>query len=124
MRTLFDVLGSDRTRTQDVKVACLIALGLVPQDVFESTELPSGGAGAANDLATRRGQIEALLAYFQDEKNHAVVRAHCPTALARLCEGIPAERYGELKGRIVKVLLERGGKRSSSTFTMRPLSSP
>lgn len=89
VRELFEELRWDKSAESDVRAACVIALGLVPDDT------------------ARRDQIQALLAYFEDERSDPAVRAHCPTALARLSEASSEAARAELKQRVATVLLSR-----------------
>jgi hypothetical protein len=60
--------------------------------------------------------------FMKNEENHYLVRAHCPTALARLVngvdgttnglEGLAPEVYATWRKKIVDDLIERAGKRS------------
>lgn len=91
---LIDVLESPRFAARDIQVAALTAFGLTPVDVEPS--IPPGRRGAergpnARHVISRRSQIGYLLNYLQPrgrDRDAAdwIVRAHVPTALARLLE--------------------------------------
>ena len=100
------VLESDRTKTRDIKVSCVIALGMVPLETIESwlQPLEKGSLPAPED--SRLAQIEYMLALLNGEQDH-MLRAHCPTALARLIHGLPPEQYQIYRERIASDLIER-----------------
>jgi HEAT repeat protein len=107
--SLQGTLESDDSSTRDIKVACLIAMGLVPLEKlgFESidpaAEAPAPEEPAAEGISSRKGQIDYLLSYFQDSANHYNVRAHAPTAVCRLLEGSGNE---DAKEQAAKVFLK------------------
>jgi HEAT repeat protein len=112
VKILREVIASDDTRSRDLQVASLIAMGLVPLSTIETpvgatSDLPPGAAAPAE--LSRVAQVEFLLAFLEDGGRHGLIRAHCPTALARLvnAEGLPTGRRGELRERIVDALLSR-----------------
>ncbi|MEM7308865.1 MAG: hypothetical protein AAF682_19440 [Planctomycetota bacterium] len=111
VENLVDMLVNDQSSTRDVKVACLVSLGLVPLDQIHPGEGGTEGESAAAHEC-RTGQLDFLLGYMQDEDNHYLVRAHAPAALARLIEGLPAEEHGAYKKEIAEDLLKRIEKRS------------
>jgi len=84
-RILIDVLALPTSGTRDIQVAAVSALGLVPIDV-DPSESPDGSLDAAN---SRQSQIRFLRRFYRDQEN-SFVRAHVPTALARLLEGAPS----------------------------------
>ncbi|MCB9916532.1 MAG: HEAT repeat domain-containing protein [Planctomycetes bacterium] len=92
---LWKICESPRMSTRDVKVAAIIAMGLVPLDVAAEVPDPAAagknGEKASGPPTDRRAQIEYLLEFFQDEKNdnrHYLVRAHAPRAIANLMADI------------------------------------
>ncbi|TAJ11737.1 MAG: HEAT repeat domain-containing protein, partial [Planctomycetota bacterium] len=106
---LFRTLDTEKTSSKDLKVSCVIALGLVPIDSATAYEPAEGGKESKDSKIPRiyrRGQIQALIEYMQDKKNHEIARAHVPTALARLCEGLEPERFEALKREIAPLLLQ------------------
>ncbi len=111
MRILAETLETDDTKSRDLKVSCIIALGLVRLDTIEPPPAEEEGA-APQPHESRVGQLEYLLAFLQDDDNNFLVRAHCPTALARLLVDLPAEQYEAWRMRIAEDLTERAGKRS------------
>lgn len=63
---LRELLASDRSSYKDIRVACVLALGLIPDE------------GALS--------IEALRLLLKDKKTDKILRAHCPRSLAQLAE--------------------------------------
>jgi HEAT repeat protein len=94
---LVDLLGKPESSTRDLKVAALVALGLVPVDV--STEIAAGIP--RNPSESRQGEIRFVEQIFRDASNDSTVRAHAPAALARLLPGAPAATKAE----VAKLLL-------------------
>lgn len=78
---LMGMLNKPDTSTRDVKVACLVALGLTPIAI-ETTESDDKSA-----TASRQNEIQWVLDFMKSENNHYLVRAHAPTAMARLLNG-------------------------------------
>ncbi len=111
VRALVDQIQTDDTKSRDLKVACLVSLGLVPLETIEPAEPPTEGE-PLDPSSCRIAQMDYLIRFLEDDDNRFLVRAHAPTALARLLENLPSERYGEYKEKIAKDLLERIGKRS------------
>jgi HEAT repeat protein len=101
---LIELLKKPEGSTRDVKVAALIALGLVPIDVDKS-ESPDSNPSAT---ASRQGQIKFIIKFFEDQNNHYLIRAHAPTALARLLKDCPPD----LEEKVTKLLLDGVGKHS------------
>lgn len=99
-RILIEILGQPNASTYDVKVACLISLGLTPIAV------ENGDTEAKGATASRQAEIDWLLKYFKDENNHFLVRAHAPTAMARLLNKDAKQIPTELREQIAKTLLE------------------
>lgn len=111
--TLAEVLDSSQSSTRDIKVACLIGLGLVPLSTIDAPANPDESVLPPN--ASRMAQIEYIRTYFLDyKKNHHLVRAHAPSALVRLLDGLPDDRLATLKSTIAKDLLVTIGKRTNT----------
>ncbi len=64
----------------------IIALGLVPLDTIDTP----AGENAQLPETSRTAELDFLLRFFDDDKQEYLVRAHCPTAMARLLVGLPA----------------------------------
>jgi len=99
-RVLIELMQRPDTSTRDVKVAAVVALGLTPIDV-DPIENPGG---AADNAASRQAQLRYLQRYFQDQKNHYMIRAHVPTAMARLLDGAPADAKDGMAGLFLDAL--------------------
>ncbi len=111
VRVLVDILQKPDSSTRDVKVAALVSLGLVKVDV-DPSENPEG---SADHGASRQSQIKFLRRFYQDQNNHYLLRAHAPTAMARLLDGAPAE----LKDGVAKLLLEALDRHSKERDEVR-----
>ncbi len=105
-------IANDQTRSRDLKVACIIAMGLVPLHTFEAAPVEGEEDMAQPPHRSRVAQIEYLLDFLRNEDNNYLVRAHCPTALARLIDGLPAELYTTWRQTLADDLLSRIGDRS------------
>jgi len=106
---LFAVLDSDQTRAKDVSVATVIALGLVslpPGDFAPPADPEAKGKPAAAPRTSGRGQIEALMAVLRDEKKDHLLRAHAPTAVARLAEALNPDDFEAIKALAVPVFVD------------------
>ncbi len=93
LRMLLD--GEGKTMAQrDIQVACLSAIGLAPlaSDPDDMGTLVAKNVGAPKELKSLQDQLRYLLAYYLDESNNDLIRAHAPTAMARLlsCGEVPA----------------------------------
>ena len=107
-------IRDDSTRMRDLKVACLVSMGLVPL----STITPLANVEKSTDdesprITCRTEQIDYLLEYLADENQRHLVRAHAPTAVGRLLDGLPPKELETYKPRITKALLERLGRRAN-----------
>lgn len=108
------VLETDQTKTRDLKVSCIIALGMVPLETIEtpaSVQPEKKGMLVAPENS-RIAQLDYLLAYLQNDANEFLVRAHCPTALARLVAGLPDELHKTYRAKIADDLIARIGSKS------------
>jgi HEAT repeat protein len=108
---LIDLLGKPESSTRDVKVAALIALGLVPIDVDKS-ESPDT---KQNHASSRQTELKFVENFFKQESNNYLIRAHAPTAMARLLKDAPPE----LKESIAKLLVTAIGKQSKERDEVR-----
>jgi HEAT repeat protein len=98
------ILASERTSTHDLEVACTVGLGLLavegPRAALEADALPPS--------ASREALVVELLDLFEDKSEERLLRAHVPTAIARLIEG----EDGPLKRTVAERLLTGIAKRS------------
>ncbi|HPF15243.1 MAG TPA: hypothetical protein PLJ12_13345, partial [Planctomycetota bacterium] len=116
--TLAGILNSPSFSTRDIKVAAMTSFGLTPLDPV-SPEMREETKDLNTDAATsRQGQLKYLLAYY-DEANeransrtrHYMVRAHAPTAMARLLAG-QGKDFEALRDEVLTKLLEGVDKNS------------
>jgi hypothetical protein len=107
VKLLRETIETDDTKTRDLKVACVISMGLVPLETMESTVQPDKKGNLVPPESSRIAQLDYLLAYLQNQENNFLVRAHCPTAMARLLKGIPEPTHKVYREKIATDLLER-----------------
>ncbi len=93
------VLDAETRKNVDLQVACVIALGMVRLDPAQSPG--AGSVSASWPSSGWAAQVDHLLALLEDEDRPRLVRAHVPTALARLLVGAPAD----VKERVARVLI-------------------
>lgn len=106
---LIDIIEAPAFSTRDIKAAAVTALGLTPIDLAPSIPpRDSGRERGENTLhvVSRRAQVAYLLERFAPTRSRARdrqygVRAHLPTALARLA----ANASSDLKPRVVTDLI-------------------
>ncbi|MDF1837797.1 MAG: HEAT repeat domain-containing protein [Planctomycetota bacterium] len=116
--SLVGILNTPSFAKRDLKVAAMVSFGLTPVD--PSSEPLAADSADANRLAgsTRQAQIAFLLDYF-DEGNrrantrtrHNRVRAHAPTAMARLLKGSESA-LGPAQTRVIESMLQAIEKHS------------
>jgi len=104
---LAETLATDDTKTRDLAVACVISMGLVPLKTG-SVALRQGET-VLPPHANRDSQLRYLLGFLRDDERNPLVRAHCPTSLARLLAGHDDQ---DLRDDIVRDLLARIAKSS------------
>lgn len=108
VRLLIELLDKPDAAQRDVKVAALIAMGIVPIDVARGDDT----TGRENVTDSRRTQIEWLRRFFDDKREHALLRAHAPTAIARLLPGASPELRAAIAKRFVQALGRQANERS------------
>jgi HEAT repeat protein len=106
---LRQALAEDESPNQDLGVACVISLGLLPLELARVPKVTSGGA------STRQGQVEFLLEVLGDRKVHRRVRAQAPVAIARLVPALDVE----LQARVIDVFLEMLAPKAHATEAER-----
>lgn len=111
VKILREVLETDSTRTRDLKVSCVIAMGLVRLETMETSAQPEKKGDLLPPESSRLAQLDYLLAFLQNEDQNYLVRAHCPTALARLLGGLPPELNQVYRQKVADDLLERLGSK-------------
>lgn len=87
VRTLVEGVESQNSSMRDVKVAALIAIGIVPIDWVHDPALET----RADPSLSRQSQLTWLSSKLADTRLHEQVRAHAPTAIARLMNGATEE---------------------------------
>jgi hypothetical protein len=63
-------------------------------------------SGARGSTASRQAQIQWIREFFLDENNNYLVRAHAPTALARLLTNDAKQISADTRNEVVKLLLK------------------
>jgi HEAT repeat protein len=109
--TLIDVLNSPKFAARDIKVASMTALGLCPIDSNPEATLEEGeDEGNRKHVISRKAQLAFLVDYFDPAKErankttrHWFVRAHAPTAMARLMDKSVSP---EVRAHVVDMLLD------------------
>jgi HEAT repeat protein len=115
---LWAICESPRESTRDVKVAAVIAMGLVPLDVAPS-EAATPAEEAVGAPTHRKAQVEYLLTFFEEEKDKNkdyLVRAHAPRSIVKLMEGLNDR---DTKKAVVKALEPYVGKRGKGENQLR-----
>ena len=102
---LIQALRNDESPQKDVRVACLIALGLVRLEV-SGRELDDQGP---RPTTSREGEIDFLLQYFETKRSPQVL-AYVPVSLARLA----FDASEETKASVVQRLLTKIELRSNT----------
>jgi HEAT repeat protein len=109
---LRQALEADDTRTRDLKVSCVIAMGLVPLETLESSAKPEKKDAMVPPESSRAAQLDYLLAFLDSEEENYLVRAHCPTALSRLLTGLPDSMRAQYRERIATDLIAHIGPKA------------
>ncbi|MCP5022924.1 MAG: hypothetical protein GY930_14265 [bacterium] len=110
--SLVQILGSFTFAQRDLKVAAMISFGLTPLDPVASDNKAKMPDIESLASSSREGQLMYLLGYYTEANSrkhertrHHGVRAHAPTAMARLL----SDRAGGLhatRTRVIEKLLE------------------
>ncbi|MEM7308864.1 MAG: HEAT repeat domain-containing protein [Planctomycetota bacterium] len=111
-RTLVEALESDRTATRDLQVAALVGFGLAGLDTVDVPD--DVAAEDVSPWTSLTAQMDWVLELFADADRHRLLRAHAPTALARLLARMPRESAARegFEERIVEALRAPLAKRS------------
>jgi len=112
---LVRVLEQPHFATRDIKIAAMTSLGLIALPVDLGTSTAESQDRPGTHVTSRQDQLEFLAHYF-DSRNqrankssrHWLVRAHAPTAMARLLEDAPQT----LRERAVRLMIEACGPHS------------
>lgn len=108
---LAKTIASDNTSSRDLQIACIISMGLVPIEQMEAP-VAEGEEGPQPPYLSRTAQLQFLLDFLADDTNNFLIRAHCPTALGRLLDGMPADLHETWRNKIADDLLDRMSKSS------------
>ncbi len=99
---LATLANTKRGAQRDIPVACITSFGLVPLAYDANDDAVK--AGKVTECKTRNDQLRYLLDYYKDGENDYMVRAHVPTAMARLLKDVPSA--SKLRATIVKAMLD------------------
>lgn len=111
VRTLSDIIEDRKMSTRDVKVAAIIAMGLVPIENIRTTAGERTQGNKHGPSLSRTEQITYLLKFLKNEReNHYLVRAHAPRSIALLLNGAPEK----LRKQAAHPLLKLTGKSARS----------
>ena len=114
--------GEGKTMAQrDIQVACLSAMGLSPlaSDPDDVAELAPKNAPAPKELKSLQDQLRYLFGYYLDETNNNLIRAHAPTAMARLLSSSEVPAQFPMRDSIAQVLMQSLTKESKHSTQMQ-----
>lgn len=102
------LLEDSEAGSTDLRVAAVIAMGLVPLDVVEDAVVCyCGTCEVADPHASLQAQVTYLLRYFTaDREFDPILRAHTATTLGRLIESRPKGMTLRLKEVVAEFLIE------------------
>jgi len=104
IQTLTETLESDSTSTRDIRVATLIAMGLVPLETMGVEEVDPAAVDDGK-IDTRLEQIDYLVGFFGSDA-HYFVRAHAPAAICRLLDGTTGAAFDAKRDEVAKLFLK------------------
>lgn len=121
LRKVLDGEGKSMAQ-RDIQVACLTSIGLTPLDIgTDDTAAEDADKVKAPEaqLTTRQNQLRYLLAYFNETGNNYLIRAHAPTAMARLLSlgDVPADFA--FRGTVANALMSSISKDSKHQDAMQ-----
>ncbi|MDF1837829.1 MAG: HEAT repeat domain-containing protein [Planctomycetota bacterium] len=116
--SLVGILNTPSFAKRDLKVAAMVAFGLTPVDAGAEESADESLTPEEAAASSRKAQLNFLLDYY-DEANqrehsrtrHHRVRAHAPTAMARLLADQGAE-FEEVRSQVIEKMLEGVNKHS------------
>ena len=105
----------------DIQVACLSAMGIVPLavDPSDDRKIDMKVVGAPKALASLQDQLRYLLAYYVDDSNDELIRAHAPTAMARLLTASKTPSNLPMRAALIDVFLRDLASRSGVFGSMQ-----
>lgn len=107
--TLAQILAERKMSTRDVKIAAIIAMGLVPIANLEATPTSDNPSDSQRPSVSRTQQIGYLVDLLKDKRAHTLLRAQAPRSIALLLAGTSEE----LRAETARILLGFVGKNSS-----------
>lgn len=120
VKILHSLLESPRFSTRDIKVACMISMGLVPIAQLESVEPVDGEeAPVAMPWDSRGAQIDYVLDFFEsenDKNRDYMVRAQAPRAVSLLIKGAEAQYKETVANRLMEYF---GGRTQKGESQLR-----
>ena len=121
VNVLWELCESPRFSTRDIKVASVIAMGLVPLDpeVMTAAGTEQEYQSTSEPPTTRQEQISYLLDFLEAEKDknkRDLVRAHAPRAIVQLMKDLSDT---QLKDRVVAALKGYVGRGAKGTKELR-----
>ncbi|MEO6708371.1 MAG: hypothetical protein ABIP42_02275, partial [Planctomycetota bacterium] len=99
---------------RDIQVACVSAMGIAPLAVDPSDvrKIDARTAAAPKSIASLQDQLRYLLAYYVDDSNDTLIRAHAPTAMARLLTASKTPSNLPMRAALIDVFLHDLAPRS------------
>lgn len=96
---LVEVLRDDDTGSQDLPVAIVIALGLIPlaEDFTTAPREQLAADSKATPATSRLGTARFLLSLLRERDAAPLAQAHAPVSVARLARGLSPPSYEALK---------------------------
>ena len=118
---LVKLLEDEDAESNELKVAAMLAMGLVPLDVVPDVVVCYCGECKVSDPETSlQAQVTYLLRYFTaDREFDPTVRAHTATTLGRLIESQPSGMTLRLKEVVAEFLIESLGKHRRQPGTVK-----
>lgn len=118
---LVRLLENDGLPTEDVRVAAMAAMSLVPLPVVEGVNACYCGTCEVQGPSTSlQAQVTYLMRYFTSERAYSsTARAHTATTLARLIEAQPAGMPPELELGVAELLVDSLERTSRESQTVR-----
>lgn len=101
-QALCSSLENDKLGVQDLRVACVLGLGLLP--VLPERLVGANAIAASIPAASRADEVAWLLARLADPEASDVVRSPVPVSLARLVHDAPAELANDVEARLLALL--------------------
>lgn len=112
VKNLIEAIDTDATKQRDLKVAAIVALGLVPLDTL-TAELAEGEEAAPHN--SRMATVDYLMTFLKDEGRQRLNRAHVATAVVRLLDGVEGAEAEAKREEVAKDFLGRLTKSSKES---------